>query len=176
MEKVEKEKKLSKKLKIIICIVLILAWVICAFKFSEMDGRTSNSKSKGTIDKALTSAAEISNDLGVTNVNTESNKKYAIIDKLNMPLRKCAHMAIYFMVATILLILLNNMEIEGAQKYILTIIIVFMYAAVDEYHQTFVPNRSGQISDVLIDVFGGVVACIFMRFFGDLKNRKKSKL
>lgn len=170
------ENVLSKKIKVIICISLVLAWIICCFKFSQMDGQTSNSKSKSTINKALTTVAEFSNDLGVTDVNTESNKKYTIIDKINMPLRKCAHIGIYFVLGMILLTLLTNIEIESPIKYIVTIIIILMYATVDEYHQTFVPNRTGQISDVLIDLFGGVVACVFMRFFDDLKNRKKSKL
>ena len=29
-----------------------------------------------------------------------------------------------------------------------------LYAALDEYHQTFVPGRSGQIRDVVIDSLG----------------------
>ena len=34
---------------------------------------------------------------------------------------------------------------------------VALYAATDEWHQSFVPNRTGTVRDVLIDTMGGVV-------------------
>ena len=39
----------------------------------------------------------------------------------------------------------------------LALAIVFTYAASDELHQVFVPMRTGQVSDVLVDVCGGVL-------------------
>lgn len=35
--------------------------------------------------------------------------------------------------------------------------IVFLYAATDELHQSFVPNRTGSVKDVCIDTAGGVL-------------------
>ena len=40
---------------------------------------------------------------------------------------------------------------------VLCIIICFIYAGSDEYHQTFVDGRTGQFSDVLIDTAGSIV-------------------
>lgn len=37
---------------------------------------------------------------------------------------------------------------------IFAVTISFLYAASDEYHQTFVPTRQGQAQDVLIDAVG----------------------
>ena len=42
-----------------------------------------------------------------------------------------------------------------------TLIIVF--ALIDEYHQSFVPNRTGTIYDSFIDMTGGLAALIFLR-------------
>ena len=32
-------------------------------------------------------------------------------------------------------------------------------ASADEFHQTFLPNRTGKFSDVVLDTCGGIVAC-----------------
>lgn len=39
----------------------------------------------------------------------------------------------------------------------LAIMATFLVASADEYHQTFLPNRSGQFSDVLLDCCGALV-------------------
>ena len=36
----------------------------------------------------------------------------------------------------------------------------FLYAASDEFHQSFVPNREGRPMDVLIDTFGGALGLL----------------
>jgi len=38
------------------------------------------------------------------------------------------------------------------------------YALLDEYHQTFVPSRTGSIYDSFIDMTGGLVALLVMRW------------
>ena len=38
-------------------------------------------------------------------------------------------------------------------------------ASGDEWHQTFLPSRTGQFSDVLLDTCGGVVSCGLVWFF-----------
>ena len=37
---------------------------------------------------------------------------------------------------------------------------VFLYACTDEFHQLFVPGRSGNFRDVIIDTSGGVLSAI----------------
>ena len=39
----------------------------------------------------------------------------------------------------------------------LALAVVFLYSASDELHQVFVPSRTGQISDVLVDTSGATV-------------------
>ena len=41
--------------------------------------------------------------------------------------------------------------------------LIVVYALVDEYHQSFVPSRTGTIYDSFIDMAGGVAALIFVR-------------
>jgi VanZ family protein len=43
--------------------------------------------------------------------------------------------------------------------------VVFLYACSDEIHQLFVPNRSGELLDVLLDTFGGSLGVLSISFF-----------
>ena len=42
--------------------------------------------------------------------------------------------------------------------------LVVVYALLDEYHQSFVPSRTSSISDSFIDMIGGLVAIILVRW------------
>jgi VanZ family protein len=42
--------------------------------------------------------------------------------------------------------------------------LVVAYALLDEYHQSFVPSRTGSIYDSLIDISGGLVALLLIRW------------
>jgi VanZ family protein len=42
------------------------------------------------------------------------------------------------------------------QAHGLAILATFLVASADEYHQSFLPNRTGQFSDVLLDSCGAV--------------------
>ena len=135
-------KKLIQKHKLIISWALVIIWMIVIFSLSAMDGLESNTKSKGTINTAITKAAEVSNNLGVTAVNTESPKKLPIIDKLNTVLRKGMHASVYFVLYILVFNALKASNISNKKAYIIAILFVFLYACTDEYHQTFVAGRT----------------------------------
>jgi VanZ family protein len=44
----------------------------------------------------------------------------------------------------------------------LAILATFLVASADEFHQSFLPNRCGQFSDVLLDTCGGVALCFVL--------------
>ena len=46
------------------------------------------------------------------------------------------------------------------------------YAATDEFHQLFVPGRSGQISDVILDSAGAALGVLLMTGIEWLRVRK----
>jgi VanZ family protein len=51
------------------------------------------------------------------------------------------------------------------QSHGLAILATFLIASADEYHQSFLPNRTGQFSDVLLDCCGAAAMC-FVLFVG----------
>jgi VanZ family protein len=42
------------------------------------------------------------------------------------------------------------------------ILLTFLVACADEFHQSFLPNRTGQFSDVLLDTGGGMALCFVL--------------
>lgn len=48
---------------------------------------------------------------------------------------------------------------------------VFLYAATDELHQAFVPNRTGRLMDVIIDTVGGVVGLALIKWWLARRSR-----
>jgi VanZ family protein len=81
------------------------------------------------------------------------------LEILHHIIRKCAHFTEYFILS-----LLIFRSIRGGDKgwhlrwALTTVLIVAGYAALDEFHQSFVPGRQAAVTDVLIDASGGIAA------------------
>ena len=56
-------------------------------------------------------------------------------------------------------------NIYDKRIYIITIIFCFLYACSDEIHQLFIPGRSGELLDVLIDTTGGILSSFIYTSF-----------
>jgi VanZ family protein len=57
--------------------------------------------------------------------------------------------------------------------FLVSLALVVVYALLDEYHQSFVPSRTGTIYDSLIDIVGGFAALVIVRrrdWFGRASN------
>lgn len=72
----------------------------------------------------------------------------------DLPLRKAAHMAEYA-----ILFALARRAMGDAKGFAFSL----LYAASDEWHQSFVPGRHGAWTDVLIDGAGALLALTFAR-------------
>lgn len=78
-------------------------------------------------------------------------------------LRKIAHISEYFILTLFLF-----RAFKGTFKLSYKLLIVwssvlsFLYVLSDEYHQTFVPTRSGNLEDVLIDTLGIIAFYILL--------------
>lgn len=84
------------------------------------------------------------------------------MDSIHYIFRKCCHLTEY----AILALLCRDAIRHSVKNFTanwrweevgLALAIVFTYSASDELHQVFVPSRTGQISDVLVDVSGGAI-------------------
>jgi VanZ family protein len=74
-------------------------------------------------------------------------------------IRKCGHFTEYFILSLLILrgIRAGRHGTRLAWAAV-AILLVAGYAALDEFHQSFVPGRTAAISDVLLDTTGGITA------------------
>lgn len=77
-------------------------------------------------------------------------------------IRKCAHVFEYCVLFLLMHRLIHHYHPKPASLWYSLAICAF-YAATDEYHQTFIPGRAGQLADVGIDTFGATLALLWRR-------------
>lgn len=128
------------------------AWYAVIFAFSaqtgEESGRLSGSVVKGSIGL-----------LGELGELFETDWDAFLL--LTFLVRKAAHMSIYFILAALLFYGLWRAGLRPRPGMAAAVGLCALLAALDEFHQTFVPGRDGKLSDVLIDLSGGVCFLLF---------------
>lgn len=141
--------------------LLVILWMLVIFWFSSMPSTESNGKSEGTINKIIETTVDTTNKVGLTDKHPSKKKMSQVVEFLNKPLRKCMHASVYLI---LVFLLINAFRVSGVSftySIVLSILICFLYACSDEYHQTFVEGRTGQFSDVVIDTIGGLLGSGF---------------
>lgn len=114
----------------------VLIWMIFIFIMSSFDASESSAQSNIIVNF-------ISNIFNINN-----------IEFLSLIIRKLAHFTEYFVLGILTYNLIKNYR----KKYYIAIIICIIYAISDEIHQIFIPGRSCQITDILIDSIGAITA------------------
>lgn len=91
------------------------------------------------------------------------------ISQTHYIIRKMAHFISYL----ILSLLLSNAL--GPSKFPTTLTICILYAILDEFHQTLIPGRSGNILDILIDTSGAITGTALYNVVHKIILRKDHK-
>lgn len=125
---------------------LTIIWMGIIFFFSNQKAIASNNISDGIIDKIVIKTYSVfKND--VSTIEKEFIKKY-----FTRPIRKLGHFVVYFILGILVFFTLKSYNIKLSLTYY-AILICCIYAFSDEFHQLFIPGRSCQISDVVLDTF-----------------------
>ncbi len=90
-------------------------------------------------------------------------QKMQIIGQAQFFVRKAAHFSIYATLGVLAILPSYIVFQKWGRAAIAAWIVTLLYSAADEYHQTFVPGRSGEVRDVLIDSAGAALG-IFVIF------------
>jgi len=92
---------------------------------------------------------------------------------LDLILKKAAHMIEYGILAFLLWRALSRGRGTLSWSALVTAFVVsVLYAASDEYHQSFVPGRNGTPVDVGIDAVGALVALLVVGSLGKKRRRE----
>lgn len=148
-------KKIIKLTLVILCMVLI-------FCFSSDNADASTKKSDGIIIKTCEFV------LG-RELTEEEKVKY--IDDFVFIVRKGAHLTIYLILGVLLMSYFKELYLVNKKGLIIAFIICFLYACSDEIHQAFVPGRSAEFRDVLIDSLGSLIGIYFYYFINIIRRR-----
>lgn len=136
-------------MKKIIKLVFIIIWLLVIFLFSNQDGSTSTSLTNGILEKYLF---------------------FVDSDIFFMIIRKMAHITEYFILGILVLNFINEFKVD--KKIIISILICFILASFDEFHQLFIPDRTGRLLDVFIDMIGASLGILILSL---IKNHKKQR-
>ena len=166
---------LKTNIKFSIILFLIIAWMIGIFVFSNMPSDESNEKSKGMINEVVSTTINITNDSGITDKHPSEKRMNSVIEKLNKPLRKCMHASVYFILSILIFLGLKTFKVKGLKISMIPILVCFLYACTDEFHQSFVNGRTSEFTDVLIDTLGAIVGIIIINIIFKICYRIKNK-
>ena len=149
--------------------VLLVFWMGFIFSMSCENAEKSSNTSGQTIRVVLSAVPEFEKQPEEVKIN--------IIEKLQFIVRKSAHFIGYMILGILASGLILQYE-NINKKYPLAFLICVIYAISDEIHQLFVPGRSGQVRDVLIDSAGSLLGIILVMAFVKIliKFNKKHKI
>ena len=154
-------------MKKIIKIFLIVLWMMFIFHLSHQPASVSAGQSGGLINM-LINMPVIGNV--VSPILTSSIGEFVI--------RKSAHMFLYFILAILTFKLVYRKEKDFNNKIIIkklliSLAIVFLYACTDEFHQLFIPGRSGEFRDIMVDTAGGCIGLCIMWIYTKMRYAEK---
>jgi VanZ family protein len=125
--------------------ILVLLWMLLIFYLSSEGSDTSSGRSDAIVEV-------------VRNVSSLPN------DILTFLTRKAAHITAYFILGVLIYNLVRSYVPRARKAIGASILLVAAYAVTDEFHQLFVPGRSGEVRDVLIDTSAGLVGVVVTFF------------
>lgn len=124
----------------------VFLWMVCIFLLSHEPAAESNQLSKDLTEVIVKTAETVAPD-------AQWN-----IDRWNGVVRKNAHFFAYFILGFLVIHALRRSGLSGFRGALPALAVCVLYAVSDEVHQLYVPGRSGQVRDVLIDSAGAGVA------------------
>ncbi len=128
--------------------------MLMIFLMSAQDATQSNSTSGGFI-------RMIAPFLKGNYQQLSSTEQEAFVASLQFIVRKGAHFSVYTLLGVLLSIGMFTYErIRSAFKVIISFLICALYSLSDEIHQSFVPGRSCEFRDMLIDCSGALLGCL----------------
>jgi VanZ family protein len=133
-------------------IYLVMIWMSIIFFFSHQNGIESSNLSGGF--------SGLLHDLLFTTIEIEVFDSY---------LRILAHFIVFMILG---FLILNCFKNKTYRNIVISFIIGFGYALLDEYHQSFIPGRASEFFDVMVDSFGVIFGIIILLLI--IKLRKSN--
>ena len=149
--------------------MLIIINCATIFYFSNQVADNSSQQSSRVVEL-------ISNIVPSIKKMKESEKKTLKEEVLTPIVRKTAHFSIYAMLGIWTINFINTFEkLKASKKIIISLLFCTLYAITDEFHQTMVSGRSGEIRDILIDSLGALTGMLLILPINKIIQKNKAK-
>lgn len=96
-------------------------------------------------------------------------------DTLHTLFRKSAHFFAYLVLGLLFVRALGKSGMAVQRAVFVAFALSALYAASDEFHQLFIPGRSGEVRDVLIDSAGAATGLVLHWLFAKFKWQHEKK-
>lgn len=129
-------------------------------------------------DQPAAESGELSNKITEAVIRTiEKVAQPASLDKgsLNHIVRKIAHFTCYLILAILVKNALERSGLHGGKSILFALLICIIYAISDEVHQLFIPGRSGEIRDVLLDSSGAISGILIYLGITSVRSRVRRR-
>lgn len=153
--------------------LLVLVWMIVIFYMSAQPGEDSGEISGGVSHLFM----QVWN--AIFHLDWSEAKILEMAGLWDYPIRKLAHMTEFGILAMLIYWALGYTKkflCGPYRRYVVAFLGTVFYAATDEFHQLFVPDRSGNLFDVFVDATGALLAlgfiCLLMRC-GDILSKRR---
>lgn len=151
-----------------IFMLLLLTTFAIIFKFSSQIAEESDGLSNGVLRKII--------DIFPYTKGLSEEIKIKMVEHGNPIIRKLAHFSVYALIGVWIMAFMSTFDMRLYKKWIISMLVGIVYAASDEFHQSFVPGRGPSIVDVGIDSLGvltGIlVVLIIISIYRALKSNK----
>ena len=156
----------------IVSVFLVIVWMVVIFVMSNFPAEVSDEQSGVVVELAKK----------IFNISAEQPE---LLDNLTTIVRKCGHAFEYFVLGVLLLNALRQFwptkrKGEWAMYWYLAVVGASIYAVTDEVHQAFVPGRSCELRDIIIDTLAAGVGVgmvmLIRRWRKAFSNREDKQL
>ena len=90
----------------------------------------------------------------------------ATVASVQLVVRKCGHLTEYAILAALFYRAFRQQQLRSGAVFTISLFLAALYAALDEFHQSFVASRTASAWDVMIDCLGAFVSltiCLRLR-------------
>lgn len=147
---------------------LTIFWMAFIFGMSGADGESSSGMSGAVCEFIADTVIEDFDEYSMS-------RQQEIISRMQFYVRKAAHMTEYAVLAILLPVTLSMYGVSWKTLVWLGPLLSILYACTDEYHQTFVPDRSGSPRDVLIDSAGILAGSLLLQALRRFRRARSSR-
>ena len=153
---------------VILTLIPVLALMITIFCFSAQEAVASDHASSGIVSRVIALLYPHFDQM-------REEKQEQILLIFTILVRKSAHLAEYLLLGAALMGHVKAVSACRSLKHplLLSYLIGTLYAASDELHQLFVPGRSGELTDAMLDSLGVLLGALLISLLIRLIHKRR---